>query len=194
MTRPGKNRQEKTRQNKTRIDKRLDKTGEGAGGEGEREIDTKAKSSSQEKKGQMIRGRRTGTFCSTTMALKFSFSNLYLLESTVSCDITSGESVRTLLFELVVTSHDPVPPASGNTPWRNCPSPSTAHQESWRFLLQGMPCQRRHYAKKQIISDNPTTTTIFLIHNSPDFFKLISRAFYKKHKDSSINGANGSNR
>ena len=83
------------------------------------------------------------------MALKFAFSNLYLFESTVSCDIKSGESVRTLLFELVVTSHDPVPPACGNTPWRNCPSPSTAHQESWRFLLQGMPCQRRHYATKQ---------------------------------------------
>ena len=31
MTRPGKNRQEKTRQNKTRIDKRLDKTEEGGG-------------------------------------------------------------------------------------------------------------------------------------------------------------------
>ena len=37
MTRPGKNRQEKTRQNKTRIDKRLDKTGEGGGGEREGE-------------------------------------------------------------------------------------------------------------------------------------------------------------
>jgi hypothetical protein len=73
--------------------------------------------------------------------------------------------------------------------------------------LQGIPCQRRHYAKKQHachakgdivrrsnISDYPPTTTMFLIHNSPEFFKLMSRAFYKTHKDSSIYGANGSNR
>ena len=50
--------------------------------------------------GQIIRGKRTGTFCSTAVALKFFISNLYLFESTRSSDIQSEESVRTLLCEL----------------------------------------------------------------------------------------------
>ena len=50
--------------------------------------------------GQIIRGKRTGTFVSTAVALKFFISNLYLFESARSSDIQSEESVRTLLCEL----------------------------------------------------------------------------------------------
>ncbi len=50
--------------------------------------------------GQIIRGKRTGTFCSTAVALKFFISVLYLFASTRSSDIQSEEPVRTLLCEL----------------------------------------------------------------------------------------------